>query len=310
MQAGRYDLLGVKSPLVGELDGRYHPIQVTVKRPGADVRARRGVYAPTSREASRTDASRGSAGLRSAVSGVLPDSGAQLALAAAAFRASDRKSAVAVVISGVLEKLVTTDVEVEIAAFRPETGDRVESIRQRLEATPDATGRYEVPFRLVINPGRCQLRAGVAPAGQPTASVYADVDVPDFSRQGLSVSGLVLRAARSTRSDALTNLLSFVPTTRRTFTHGDDISAFLRVYPSQEESPRPPVMVTALVVDEGNQYMMLPGPEIESPASQREGTGYSFKLPVQTLPPGEYMLFVETASESQRNTRAIRFRLQ
>jgi len=92
---------------------------------------------------------------------------------------------------------------------------------------------YELLSRLTLKPGRYELRLAVDASVNQRGSVYTFVDVPDFSEQPLSLSGIVLGATPgplSAPKDAFAGLLPIVPTARRTFAaadrvHGRDFSA-------------------------------------------------------------------------------------
>jgi VWFA-related protein len=298
-----YYLLGVRSPSP-ETDGRIHPIEITVDRPDVVVRTRRGYYAPTRREQERLAQAASRSNAAAAITGVLPAAGARLELDAVPLQGMDGRPTIAIVTAGQLDGPDRRTVEIELGAFRPETGDRVESLRQVVDVVPDATGRYEIALRLRIKPGVYQLRAGVAAEGQPAASVYADVDVPDFSKANLSLSGLILGSSTA-RTGPSEDGLPFPPTTRRIFSQDDNIGAYLRVY--QEHASAPAPTLTALVVDERNQFATLRPATAAPRSTPQRGTGYLFPLPLRTLASGQYMLFVEAVAGDTRLTRAVRF---
>ena len=57
--------------------------------------------------------------------------------------------------------------------------------------------------------------------------------MPDFSKDGVSLSGLVLSVTPSGEvapRDALTAVMPVIPTSRRTFVPTDRVQAFVRVY--------------------------------------------------------------------------------
>ena len=59
---------------------------------------------------------------------------------------------------------------------------------------PDASGSspYEVVSRLALKPGRYEVRVALDAGPNQRGSVYTYVDVPDFAKQPLSLSGIVL----------------------------------------------------------------------------------------------------------------------
>ena len=67
--------------------------------------------------------------------------------------------------------------------------------RQTAEITIDPAavraGEYELISRLRLPPGRYEIRVGAEEDGR-AGSVFASVDVPDFSRAPLSISGVLV----------------------------------------------------------------------------------------------------------------------
>src|SRR4029077_12699478 len=95
-------------------------------------------------------------------------------------------------------------------------------------------GGGEMVDRRVLPPGRYQFRGGVTSVRQKTSgSVYADLDVPDFANEPLSLSGVTLNAGRSSAAvvtEAVKRMLPLAPTTARTFTPVSPVTATIEVY--------------------------------------------------------------------------------
>ena len=126
--------------------------------------------------------------------------------------------------------------------------------------------------------------------------MYTYVDVPDFAREPLSLSGIVLHvdpAILSAPRDAFTNLLPVVPTARRDFARTDRALAFVRLYQNGENAVHP-VDVNARIEDAAGQSVLN---DAASVSSDRFGVDRSadnqVDLPIDRLQPGEYLLTIE-----------------
>ena len=97
---------------------------------------------------------------------------------------------------------------------------------------------------LDVKPERYSLRmAAKGAATGESGSVFYDLDVPDFSQEPFSLSGLILSAATGPPTkphDPLASMLPLVPTTRRGFTLADQVTAFLRVDQGERHQLRRP----------------------------------------------------------------------
>jgi hypothetical protein len=204
-------------------------------------------------------------------------------------------------------------VEVLISAFNPETGAALGSWRQTLNVgwnpATAVSGQSEVMSRIPVKPGRYELRLGARTADERSASVYTYVEVPDFSGDSLSLSGLVLSAIPSPRmapKDAFAGLLPIAPTARRAFRPTDRVTGFLRVYQGGT-SPLMPVTITTRLVDSTNAQR---GGGVRNIDATSFGPARSyddrFDLPVR-LPPGEYLLTIDAAAGGKTAQRAVRF---
>jgi VWFA-related protein len=304
------------APVNSKADGKFHNITVKVNRPDVTVRTRSGYYAGGRRgERVSSALAPETAG---AVAGVLPRNDLPLTVVAAPVALpGSTESAVAVVL-GVRqpqpsERDAKNPVKVLAAAF-DRSGRSVQSETRTLGVTwkPDASGSmpYELLSRLTLKPGRYELRLAVDASVNQRGSVYTFVDVPDFSEQPLSLSGIFLSAAPgplSAPKDAFAGLLPIVPTARRTFTSADRVTAFVRVY---EASKKPPVPVT-LTVRILDTHDGVTSAETVMLAAERfndtRAVDHRIELPLSTLGGGEHLLVVETTAGEHAARRGVRF---
>ena len=298
-------------------DGRFRPVDVRVKRPGLQVRARKG-YTPT-RTRLTVPTSPSSAGtsleLREALTSPLAVSGLGLSVTAAAFRGASGKASVAVTleIDGSRFKfadkggLAADEVEVSMVAYdakgvgrdggrdsvgltlRPQTRDTVVSRGVRI------TRRFEVV------PGTYHLRIGARESGGGSVgTVTLDIDVPDFSKEPLVMSGLVITSAGSMQTptirpdDQLKGVLPAPPTTVRDFSRDDEIATFAEVYDNQTRAAHRVEIKTSVIADDGKVvFNAAEERRSEEIGPAGGGYGHTAKIPLKALAPGRYVLRVE-----------------
>jgi VWFA-related protein len=319
-ESSSYYLLGVESAATKD-DGRFHPIQVRVNRPGLEVRTRSGFYAPTAK-ARKAMGDSPSGGLEASISGAVPKSDFPMEVVVSPFAgAGSGKADLAIVLAVTHPHGVRTTegthaerVEVLASAFNPETGKAVGSGRQTLNVVwnPNGAsgGQYEVMQRLPLPAGRYELRLGAKTADDRTASVYTYVDVPDFSREPLSLSGLILSAMPSPTAakDTFKDLLPVAPTARRTFRSSDRVTAFLRVYQGGAH-PLMPATITTRLIDSRNAQLGGGVRKLDvTDFAKARLFDNQFDLPVR-LPQGEYLLTVDVAAGGSSAQRTVRFRV-
>ena len=298
-------------------DGRFHPITITVNRPGVQVRTRKGYYADSVTPAAGGDAI---VSLEAVSRALLPERGLPMTIAAAPFRGSDGTPTV-VIATGVRATTAAAGaspafepVEILASAFRDGQKD-VDWQRQRLSiAIPEtAPGqlRYEAISRVNVAPGTYELRVAARhERAGIVGSVHTYVDVPDFS-EALTLSGVVLfdrRAPTATPPQALGGILETAPTTRRDFSAADEVSALVRVYQRQ---PPAGVTVAFRVLDSALQEVVAAQNVVG--AEQFAGAGAAdarYTLPLNQLKPGAYVLRIDAAAERTTGRRDVRFTVQ
>ena len=141
-------------------------------------------------------------------------------------------------------------------------------------------------------------------------SVYAYVDVPDFDRDPLTLSGAVLldrRAPTLPLPEALSSILDTAPTTRRDFAASDQITALVRV--DQRSSRQPTtVKVSFRVFDEALKEVSITEKLLETAEFAKTGAAdASFPVPLETLRPGAYVLRVGITEGDPFLRRDVRF---
>ena len=309
------------APADPKANGKLHKIEVKVNRPGVTVRTRSGYYAGETRAAGRgtTTVSPETA---AALDGVLPRRDVPLSVSVAPFAMPGAAEAAVAIVLGVRQEVAADrpqpngSVKVVAAAF-DRNGRSVQSETQTVGVTwrPDAKGRmpYEVLSRLALKPGRYEVRVALDGGANGRASVYTYVDVPDFSQQPLSLSGVVLAASPpvlSAPKDAFANLLPVVPTAQRLFARTDRVTAFLRVY-QRTGKPAQPASVTVRIVDIADHDLMnVVTPVAADRFAGNRGADYRVDLPIERLGVGEYLLTIEATQGEHTARRGVRFTVQ
>ncbi len=189
-------------------DGTFRRITVTVKgRPDVEVSTRRSYWAP--KAAKPTGAAAPAPPPPpdvEALAGILPLSALKLRATAAPFAVAGGPTAVVTLAIGVrqLPFVARTPEQIEllVKAFTAD-GDQRASDTQMIPITVPAAradsdeSRYELLARIELpKPGKYEVRLSAHSIVADTrGSVYVDVDVPDFRKEKLSLSGVVLNSA-------------------------------------------------------------------------------------------------------------------
>ncbi len=337
---GRYYLLGYAPP-AHPRDGRFHRIEVRMKRPGLKAVARRGYPSPSGKTAAerkqdaldrwtrdrRTGgASDTSPELRAALNSPVQQPGLALSVQAVPFKGAAQEASVAMTVEvdgAALEftqqpnGLFADTIEISFfalnedgraqrgtraalnLAIRPDTYQRVKTLGLRLNSrTTMATGRY-------------QLRVGARdPVSGRAGTVFYDVAVPDFTREPLMMSGLLLSSQSSSgapevltpqRDPRAEKLLGGPPTSRREFTRAATLVWLSEIYDNAPAAQPRQIDLSARLIDETGREAFA------SRTTLRNGEGgsprwssfaYTGRISLQDVSPGRYLLRVDAQDRS------------
>ena len=318
LESSSYYLLGFESASRAS-DGAFHRIEVKV--PGRDlgVRSRVGYFAPKGKEGSTAAAG----SLEAAIAGQLPKADLPMQISAAPFADANQKSTVVIA----LTVRQPADAATEPAAAKPTTtvdvlarafdtdgrawGTRNLTVTLGLNAAGRGPVSYEILPRLAVPPGKYEIRVAVRTRDARSGSVYTFVDVPDFSRSGVSLSGVVLEATPSIAAvprEAYVDLLPVVPTARRDFGASDRVSALVRVYQGGSHALVAATMITR-IVDAKNEQVTKSTRELDPSLFKDRAFDHRFELP-GNLSAGEYLFTVAITAGGKTAERALRFRVR
>jgi hypothetical protein len=182
--------------------------------------------------------------------------------------------------------------------------------RFMLPSAREGTTFSETALRLNLRPGRYEIRTAMRnTADNRTGSVFASVTVPNFAREPLSLSGMVVER-RSTGGPMFEDLASLVPvrmTTTRLFSAADRVAVFARVYQRRSKTLAP-VRVSARILDGQDRAAFTAETIFEPAAFAAEGrTDYRLDLPLDRLQKGEYLLTLDASTEATSARRSLRF---
>jgi VWFA-related protein len=306
-----YYLFGY-SPPNDRADGRFRRIEVRVRRPGVQVRARPG-YVAAQR---RPDARAAKAGpLDAALRSPVPVTGIPLVVSAAAYRGAAQNATVALSIemradqfrlsekNGRLEDRLRVGLSPVDASGAPR-GAREHVLD--LDLRPDTAALVRdrglrVVSMLTLPPGRYHLRVAAAEEGaNRTGSVFYDLEVPDFRAPGLHISGIALTASGALddvtvrAEDPFAGILLGPPVAARAFTRADVIALLAEVYENGVTDAPPHVIDVSAVVRAADGRVVFENREERSSSARASGAHrYGVQIPLDGLQPGRYVITVE-----------------
>jgi hypothetical protein len=169
----------------------------------------------------------------------------------------------------------------------------------RFTIRPNAPASVQIVSRADIRPGRYQVRVAARAAGLGVdGSVFSDVEVPDYSRQRVSMSGVLIGGAEpevpTVPRDVLADLsTAIVPTLRREFRTDERITASVRIYQGGTR-PLAPVRVLARLIRPDETTAVESADVIDPPKfDAARSAEYLFPLPLAQLAPGPYRLALQ-----------------
>src|SRR5262249_40113499 len=142
--------------------------------------------------------------------------------------------------------------------------------------------------RLPMPPGRYQLRVAandVAPA--TIGSVLYDLDVPDFTKAPLTMSGIVMTSPSGSRlptvrpDEELKQLMPASPIGSRTFPANDELAVFVEIYDNVGATAHKVDITTTVTADDGKVVFTADDARDSSEFQGKSGGyGYGARVPL------------------------------
>ena len=320
-ETGSYYLLGYEPPpkkntgynMVGGL----RELEVRVKQTDLTVKSRRGYIAVEPPKPPKNPPAASTA----AMSGVLPKTDLPLRVSIAPFAVPGQPEALVAVTVGITQPDTSASVrdyiDVQVRAFT-QSGKEMAAVRSRVDArfAPTRTGSAttEIVSELRLKPGVYAVRASAYSERMgESGSVYADVEIPDFGKVPLALSGVVLMSYPKPESVTPTPLaieLPAVPTTERDFPKTSIARAHVRVYHGGK-APVTPVSIRSTILDEKSKNVLDRTETLEAEKfDANRSADARVDIPVSKLSPGMYRLRIEVFAGSAVTHRDVTFRVK
>jgi VWFA-related protein len=302
-------------------DGRYRKLQVRVKRPGLTVRSRNGYFAARGRASTPKPATTKSlnAAIDDAIASPLPRPGIPMRVFAAPFKGPAPNAAIALAVEldasklDFVEKDGTFNEKVEVLSSATNAEGKVlpgERATANLTLKPNTYERVKsrgirVISQLNLPPGRYQLRIAAGDTAGKAGSVIYDMEVPDFFKAPLSMSGIAITSLAAAEvatirpKDPLQQLLPGPVAATREFAAGDILTLYGELYENQRGAPHM-VDIRTELRENGGKVVRNTSEQRSSTELQNSTGGYGFttRIPLSDVAPGLYVLHVEGQSRA------------
>jgi hypothetical protein len=302
-----YYVLGFVS-CAARRDGRFRPVKVQVDRPGLDVRARSGYYAPSDRAAKAK--AQQSDPLDMALSRGLPAGDLPLRMTVAPFATADKPGGAIVLVVAVDRENVSGEMMVELAAAAFDDRWRQAAGQTQRLMLPHAEGQRvsDATVLLDVKPGRYEVRAAVkAPDGR-TGSAFTSITVPEFARAPLSMSGLAIADGSPSVFPTGAAALGLPRlTTDRAFSSDRRVSLVSRIYQGGGKSGVSVTVRARIVNDRGAEQFTAESALAATTFADGRQADYRFALPLDRLSVGDYLVTIEATAGLLTERRQLRF---
>ena len=316
-----YYLLGYNSSQA-PTDGKFHEIKVRVKRPGVQVRARKGYWAYTPEDAARAAAPTKPAlpkPVETALASVEAPKRARVVRTwIGTSRGENGKTTVTFVWEPVPkapgeQSRLPEPTRVSLmalgsdgtAVFRGRVPDAVAPPPQPAPSPAGAAAGARQPASVSFDapPGKVQLRVSVeAGPNQVIDSETREITVPDLSAPQTSLGTPKLFRARTMRDfQQLKAAGDALPVAAREFPRTDRLLVRVPAYGPGESSPT----VTAKLLNRGGQAMS----DVPVAPSSTSKFEQQIDLPLAGLAPGEYVLEIKAVGEGGEAKELVGFRV-
>lgn len=328
-ETSTYYVLGYY-PTNQKKDGRFRSIKVRVKRPGLEVSGRRGYVAPKNKTTQKANeaAAGTSAALREALNSPIPFADLPMGIQVASFKGAAPHASVAVVMqlagremkfteaNGVFRNTIEMSYLAIDANGRIAKGDRqtaeLKLSPQTFQAVQNAG--FRLVSRLDLKPGRYTLRVAVTETGGGlVGSVAEAIEVPDFSKDSISIGGLLLTSTTAAMTPTarpdpeLKDVLPGPPTLVRDFFQPETLALFTEVYDNDAGKPHRVDLTTLVIADDGRTvFKTADERSSDELKGAKGGFGYTAQVPLKDIAPGAYVLRVEARSRLQSDKPVVR----
>lgn len=328
-ESSEYYLLAY-SPWNPVADGRYRDISVRVKRAGVRVSARDGYYAPRQvvRRTVRFVGNGVSEETSDLVMGPVPTGGLSLETSAAVMRRDKKKADVIITtqLDGreLAESSARPDVinTLELALIALDSAGKVHAATARaidVRLNADASrimseSGYRIVSRVQLPPGRYQIRQAVRERyGRRQGSVFADFEVPDFSRR-LTISSILMSSARANAAPTSVDPETYerwpvLPSVRRTFRPDDVVVATAEIYPARRAQD---IQVNTTLKNFEGQTLFRRDVRVTAGDLRAGSYRHAVKIPLVSVA-GDLMLGIEAfpvGSTGDHAERRVAFRVE
>jgi hypothetical protein len=311
-------------------DGKLRRVSVKVNGyPDAQVTFRRRYAAPRGKAPKNAAAGNAAdpagvtAELMQALAAPLPMTGLQLRLQAVPQKGTGKTANVKLIVQAAGKDLsfkqndgaFTTKVSYSIGVFSKNDGKSVFTERPDADLnlrpeTHDRVTQYGVRLvrQFAVPPGRYQVRAAAQDTSKAKqGTVILDLDVPDFSKPDLALSGVAIAATsdRSVATGSANDVLTFggglpgAPSTLREFPANSEIATFVEVY---DNKPLPPHRLDATITVKADDGRVVFNRSQEFSSEDLHGSagafGFPARIPIAGWAPGLYVLTVEAKSRA------------